>query len=61
MAGIMMIAIQALEKRTVDLMAQQSQIAELEQLIGEQQAQLQRMEELLEGLEPVAATANGDN
>ena len=44
MAGIIMIAIQALEQRT-------AQVAELEQLVGEQQAQTQRMEKRLEALE----------
>jgi uncharacterized coiled-coil protein SlyX len=44
MAGIMMIAIQALEQRT-------AQVAELEQLVGEQQAQMQGLEERLKKLE----------
>ena len=40
MAGIMMIAIQALEQRT-------AQVADLERLVGEQQARMRRMEERL--------------
>ena len=44
MAGIMMIAIQSLEQRT-------ARVAELEQLVTEQQAQMQGMEERLEALE----------
>ena len=43
MAGILMIAVQALEKRT-------AQIAELEQLVRELQVQMQRMEERLKEL-----------
>ena len=54
MAGIMMLAIQALEKRT-------AQVAELQQLVGEQQVQLQKVEERLKVLEAMSAAKDKES